>query len=140
MTESRVHTLISRAKRYDIIFRTDASTSNGWKISIQGKRVEDIVYLYSRLRDYLDDNNVPFKIATKKRLDIKGEQGNKAMTIYCPNGTRIKDLAQDVYRLIKDYKGWWDVKTPHGYDHYAGGLFIRNDRDEYGNYIPAKDV
>ena len=48
------------------------------------------------------------------------------------------EVAEAIYTLIKDYKGWHNIKTPTSYKHYAGAVFYRNDRNEYGDYIPAK--
>ncbi len=120
------------------------NTDAGWKISIQGKVVEDGLFLLDRLYGYLKENDIPFKVGTKTRYDLlkedsnrMQEQGHKAMTIYCPSDMDIKDLCEEVYTRTKDYQGWHDVKTPTSYEHYAGGLFFRNDRDENGEYIRA---
>ena len=130
--------ILNSCKRSDIMFNSETSTSDGWKISIQGKCVEDAVFLFNALDSFLRYNEIPFKVATKKRLSSGNvEQSRKAMTIYCPNNLDVSILAEDVYGLITSYKGWYDVKTPTSYSHYAGGLFIRNDRIN-GQYIPAK--
>lgn len=122
----------------DYHYDTLANTDNGWKISIQGKSVADSVFLYQRLRDILFTRNIPFKLATQKRINLANkEQAHKVMTIYIPNGIDRFELAEEIYCRIIDYKGWYNIKTPTSYEHYAGGLFIRNDRDEYGDYIPA---
>jgi len=89
----------------------------------------------------LMENDIPFKVATINRFSLIGtnkEQSHKAMTIYCPNGMDFNELCEEVYSRISDYKGWYNIKTPSSYSHYAGGLFTRNDRTESGNYIPAK--
>lgn len=108
------------------------------KISIQGKCIEDSVFLYERLHKYLLFNLVPFKVASPKRYNHDHpEQSCKAMTIYCPDDYNFSELCEEVYSLIMDYKGWYDIKAPTSYEHYAGGLYTRCDRDENGNYIPA---
>ena len=130
--------ILSKATTSDLMFNADTNTSDGWKISIQGKCVEDAVFLFNALDSFLRSNGIPFKVATKKRLSSSNiEQSRKAMTIYCPNNLDVSLLSEDVYNLIVSYKGWYDVKTPTSYSHYAGGLFIRNDRVN-GQYIPAK--
>jgi hypothetical protein len=130
---------ITNAARYDVAMHATSNTDNGWKISIQGKSVEDSFFLYERLSRYLVENDVPFKVATDKRYaDSDKEQSRKAMTIYCPNEIGFMGLCEDVYSRIMDYKGWHDIKTPTSYQHYAGGLFFRNDRGENGEYIPAQ--
>lgn len=127
-----------RSKLPDIMFNYSVSTRNGNKISIQGKSINDSKFLYDRLFKYLDHNKIPFKIATNTRYMSKHkEQRYKAMTIYCPDNYDFQTLCEDVYTRIIDYKGWYDIKTPKSYKPYAGGVFFRNDRDEYGNYIPA---
>tara|TARA_B100000768_G_C11162671_1_gene325226 strand:+ start:19 stop:465 length:447 start_codon:yes stop_codon:yes gene_type:complete len=141
MSSEIINRRLSNANKYDMPFHSNAKTDNGWKISIQGKSISDSVFLYERLNQYLDNNEIPFKLATKKRYDarnINKEQSQKAMTIYCVDGTHIMNLCEDVYSLIMDYKGWHDIKTPTRYKHYAGGVFYRNDRNETGEYIPAK--
>ena len=125
---------------YDMNIHSPLSSDNGWKISIQGKTINDSIFLYERLSSFLMDNNVPFKVATINRYElrrVRKEQSHKAMTIYCPDGMDFNTLCENIYNLIIDYKGWQDIKTPTSYEHYAGGLFIRNDRDENGKYIPA---
>jgi hypothetical protein len=49
-----------------------------------------------------------------------------------------KKLALQIEYLLKGYKGWHNIKTPTNYEHYSNGIFIRNDRDEYGQYIKNK--
>lgn len=117
------------------------SSSNGMKISIQGKCLDHSIFLYERLAAFLTSKDIPFKVATINRYALRNrnpEQSFKAMTIYCPNVVNFERLCEDVYSLIPDYKGWYDINTPTSYKHYAGGLFIRNDRDENGLYVPAK--
>lgn len=126
---------------YDLNFHSELSSDNGNKISIQGKNVNDSIYLYNCLKDYLYKNNIPFKLATIERYCLRGtnkEQSHKSMTIYCPDGYCFNLLCEDIYLLTIGYKGWQDIKTPTSYTHYAGGLFVRNDRDEKGVYIPVK--
>ena len=107
---------------------------------IQGKSIEDSIFLYQRLNEYLYSNSIPFNIATAKRFDffdVNREQSHKAMTIYCADGFDFSQLCEDVYSLILDYKEWHDIISPSNYQHYAGGLFFRNNRDAYGSYIPV---
>ena len=140
--------ILQKSKSYDINISNIScgTTHNGMKISIQGKSIEDSYFLYSRLADYLCEINTPYKVATKRRFDLKGraneglryiEQSHKAMTIYCIDGFPFDKLCEEVYSRIKDYKGWHDIKTPTSYEHYAGGVYFRHAKDEMGNYIPA---
>ena len=139
MTDAKLINYLTLANRCDLMMNTSAVTDNGWKLSIQGKSINDSLFLYRRLDAYLLDNNVPFKVATQMRYNLSDrEQSKKAMTIYCPDSIEIKVLAEDIYCLIMDYKGWYDIKTPTSYENWAGGVFFRNDRNEYGVYIPAK--
>ena len=71
---------------------------------------------------------------------MNNQQSTKLMTIYIPNSLDVLFFAELVYRAIPNYKGWYDIKTPSAYEHYAGGIFFRNDRDANGIYIPAKSA
>lgn len=128
---------------YDMNIHSPLGSNNGWKISIQGKTVGDSMYLYNNLHELLMGMDVPFKVATVNRYALRNnhpEQSYKAMTIYCPDGIDFNDLCEEVYSKVIDYKGWQNIKTPNGYEHYAGGLFVRCDRDVNGHYIPASSV
>ena len=152
MTREQISRYLDSTKVYDLHLYTpemSRNASNGWKLSIQGKTKEDSLYLWDRLHSILDKMNVPYKMGTAKRLELtqsdywkKREQGHKIMTIYIPNEySKSKDevyaFAEQIYSNIKNYNGWHDVKTPTSYEHYAGGVFIRNDRDSYGEYVSA---
>lgn len=116
-------------------------TSDGYKLSIQGKSKEDVLAVLDRIGDYLCSRQIPFKFATKRRVEHKDTiQSRKIVTIYIPNNMYWIEEAETIYALIKDYKGWYDIKRPHGYKHYAGAIYYRNDRDAKGNYINAKDA
>lgn len=138
MTKEAIYRNLQSTKVYDLQFDNTTETNKGFKISIQGKNIDDSVYLYMALHQFFYKNSIPFKVGTAKRIAVKSEQGNKLMTIYCPNTINVNELAEDIYSLTLNYKGWYDVKTPTSYQHYAGGLFIGNDRDNKGIYVPAK--
>lgn len=130
-------------KVYDCMFNTDAITNNGWKLSIQGKSVSDAMVLYNSLSEYLFSNNIPFKVATQKRIRLSNKvQACKVMTIYIPNDVNRYELAESIYEHILHYKGWQNIRHIRhglvGYECYAAGIFMRNDRDVHGNYIPAQ--
>ncbi|MGD1524079.1 hypothetical protein [Vibrio owensii] len=134
----------SNIRLYDIQHYSNRNIDGGWKISIQGKVVEHGQFLLDRLYEFLIQNDIPFKVGTLRRYELlqltdwrKKEQGHKCMTIYCPTDMNIHTLSDEVYKRVMDYSGWHDIKTPTSYEHYAGGLFIRNDRDSSGNYIKA---
>ena len=133
--------LFDRARKYDISFPGDPS-KNGWKLSIVGKSKKDAEFLYNKLHKWLSIKNIAHKFATGKRVDHKNqEQSKKLATIYVPDGTDHLKLAGKIENLLKGYKGWQDIKLPFkGYEHYSNGIFFRNDRDESGNYIPAKSI
>lgn len=115
-----------------------ADVSDGWKLSIQGKTVQDVLFLYENLKGLLFHSRCSFKIGTQKLIDLKHpQQSTKLMTIYVPNGVDVKSFAELVYLNIMDYKGGQDIKTPKSYEHYANAIYFRNDRDEKGNYIKA---
>lgn len=127
-------------KIYDLFFNGKPS-KKGWKISIAGKKMEDVYELYTRLHMYLINHNIAHKIGTKKRLDSNVEEQNKKLlTIYVPDDTDIEKLLIKVEYLLKGYKGWYDIKLPFtSYHIHSGGISYRNDRNDYGDYIPAKN-
>jgi len=139
MTHEVIYRHIEKTRIFDLQFGNSTITNKGFKISIQGKNIEDSVYLYDTLHKFFYKNSIPFKVGTAKRVALKNEQGNKVMTIYCPDTMNVNELAEKVYSLTQDYKGWYDVKTPTSYEHYAGGLFIGNDRNVNGYYVPATE-
>lgn len=133
-------------KLYDIYPLSEKSRSayKGWKLSIQGKTVDDGRELLDRLYEYLRENRVLFKIGTCLRYGLTTaadpsdkEQGHKAMTIYCPDDMDIELLAKEVADLLEDYEGHIGVKPPLSYRPYHKAVYIRNDRDPSGNYIYA---
>jgi hypothetical protein len=133
--------LLNTDKIYDLSFNGKTS-KNGWKISIVGKKMEDIYDLYERLHNWLNNHNIAHKIGTKKRIesDIL-EQNRKIFTIYVPDDMDINKLLLKIEYLLNGYKGWQDIRLPfNGYKVYSGGISFRNDRNEYGDYIPAKNV
>ena len=116
----------------------ESAVANGWKLSLQGKTVDDVIELATLLVPFLEQNELSFKLATQLLIDYKHpQQSHKLMTIYVPSTFDIKDIAETVYKLTKTYNGWHDIKTPESYEHYAGCVNFRNDRDDTGNYIPA---
>ena len=132
--------MLNTDKVYDIQFN-GLKSSDGWKISIVGKKMNDIYDLYERLNNYLVNHKIAHKVATSKRLESNlPEQNRKLFTIYVPNSMDINKLLLKVEYLLKGYKGWQDIKIPFkGYNVYSGGICFRNDKDDYGNYIPAKN-
>jgi hypothetical protein len=138
MATPELYNELRDSNRYFLMVNTDSDISDGWKLSIQGKTVQDAMFLYDALKGFLYHTKAPFKMGTKKLIDKKDpEQSTKLMTIYVPNGIDVKCYAELVYRLILDYKGWYDIKPKRSYEHYAGGIFFRNDREDSGAYIPA---
>jgi hypothetical protein len=138
-----IHRLLASptASKNDMAFDCETSTANGWKLSIQGKKPEDAIFLFDALEVFLSGNAIPFKVATAKRFAHSNkEQSKKAMTVYCPDGMSITDLAEAVYSRIMGYTGWHNIKTPNGYECYACGVMMRNDRNENGCYVPAKNI
>lgn len=135
----QIKQLLLSDKKYDISFNGKPS-NNGWKISIVGKKMDDIYELYDRLHVYLEKHNIAHKIATKKRIESGiFEQNRKLFTIYVPDDIDMKILLIKIEYLLKGYTGWYDIKLPFtDYEVYAGGIMTRNDRDENGEYIPVR--
>ena len=137
-TDLLLRRLNSATSVCDWMFNSVAKTDNGNKLSLQGKSTEDAALLYELLHPYLYANNIPFKVATCQRTQNKnmGEQRNKVVTIYIPNEMDVTEVAEQVYSLTMNYKGWYNIKTPTSYQHYAGCVFVGNDRQN-GAYVPA---
>lgn len=133
--------ILNTTKVYDLFFNGKPS-SKGWKISIVGKKMEDVYDLYGRLHNWLFNKNIAHKIGTRKRLESNVfEQNRKIFTIYVPDDMDIRKLLINIEYLLKGYIGWHDIKLPfNGYEVYSGGISFRNDRNEYGDYIPTKDI
>lgn len=140
--EDRIKELFNTDKTYDF-YNRGKNSSNGLKISIAGKKLDDVFELYDRLYDWLKSKGIEFKIAANKRINIpNSEQSKKLVTIYVPNEYSDEDfqnLLGDIETKLIGYKGWHDLKLPFNlYQVYSGGIQYRNDRDSDGNYIPAK--
>lgn len=131
---------------HDVYFHAKNISVN--KLSLQGKTVEDAIELMNLIKDYLLSENIEFKVGTKARFDMRylkignkeemdrlTEQSYKAVTIYCPISIEIKDLANKISELIKNYKGHEGVLCPKSYTHYKGAVYYRKDTDENGEYI-----
>lgn len=137
--ETLLNRLNAATSVFDWSFNSSAITDNGNKLSLQGKSTKDAAALYSMLKDYLYENNIPFKVATRMRTESDNkEQSKKVMTIYVPNQMDVNEVAEHVYSLTISYKGWHNIKTPKSYYHYAGFVFIGNDMVN-GRYTPAKN-
>lgn len=114
----------------------DATVHQGWKLSIQGKTLEDILYLFENLINFLVISKCSFKFATKKLLTCeREEQRTKLLTVYIPDNVDAKSFAELVYLHIEDYAGGEGVIPKKGYEHYKNAIYYRNDRDENGEYI-----
>lgn len=138
MTMHKLHNTLTTSNGYFEYSQGSADVSNGWKLSIQGKTVQDATFLYEALRGLLFASKCSFKIGTQKLIDKKHpQQSTKLLTIYVPNGVEVKSFCELVYLNIMDYKGGQDIKTPESYEHYANAIYFRNDRNESGEYIPA---
>lgn len=134
----KLHQTLTSSQGYFEHYNGTADVSSGWKLSIQGKTIQDATFLYEALRGLLFASKASFKIGTKNLIDKKHpQQSTKLLTIYVPNGVEVKSFCELVYLNIMDYKGGQDIKTPQSYEHYANAIYFRNDRNESGEYIPA---
>ena len=116
----------------------DADYSDGWKLSIQGKTLDDANFLYENLIGFLMISKCSFKFGTNKLINCgHPQQSKKLLTIYIPNGVDVKSFAELVYLHIDDYEGGNNIPTPDNYMHYKNAIYYRNDRREDGEYIPA---
>ena len=64
---------------FDWSFNSSANTDNGNKLSLQGKSTKDAAALYSMLKDYLYENNIPFKVATRMRTESDNKKKRKKL-------------------------------------------------------------
>lgn len=135
-TKDFIETL-KTATNYFVQHNGEADWRDGWKLSIQGRNLEDSAYLYDNLIPLLISTKASFKFATQLLFDYGGEQSTKALTIYIPNGVDVKSYAELVRLNISDYKGAEGIDEKRSYTKYAEGIFYRNDRTENGVYIPA---
>lgn len=118
--------------------RGTANHKDGFKLSIQGNTLDDVIYLAEHITPFLTKAGITFKLATKKLIDHKHPvQSHKLLTIYAPNDVPIRDFAEEIYKLMEDYTGGESVKQPESYTHYKNAIYYRNDRDENGEYIRA---
>lgn len=126
---------IDSVKKFDIMWDGKSSKS-GWKLSIVGKNKNDLIDLIERLHPFLLQRNIAHKVATLKRINNPHkEQSKKLITIYVPDDLNHLKLAAKIEPLLHGYKGWHNIKTLNGYEHYSNAIFFRNDRDDKGNYI-----
>lgn len=125
---------------YDIS-RTDnynKTSSTGWKLSIQGKTVEDGVGIYNSLIDLLNETQTPYKLASHLRFShYHPEQSKKAMTIYVRDDVDVKEFAEKVSYSLKNYTGYEGIEDPTSYTKFSDGVYYRNDRDINGQYVTA---
>jgi hypothetical protein len=129
--------LLKTSENYFEQIKGDADWRDGWKLSIQGKTLEDSRYLLKELVGLLVATKASFKFATQKLIDLDSEQSTKLLTIYVPNNVEIKSYAELVRLNILDYEGANGIENKKSYEKYSNGIFYRNDRNKNGKYIPA---
>jgi hypothetical protein len=101
-------------------------------------KLDDVKNLIDMLFPYLMDEEIPFKFATKKRIESDNkEQSRKIFTIYNPTGNDFEKLVDKITELSKNYKGGESVPPPSKYQKINPNVYVRNDRDDKGEYIPA---
>lgn len=130
-----------------VFFYKTTNHDIGWKLSIQGKDINDSIQLFDLFSLWCFQRKISYKIGTAKRYGVRNrnkrpsdrEQSFKAMTVYCPNHIDVLNLAKEMHQILveNNYQGWDDVKTPTSYTLFADGVYYRNDRDENGGYIRA---
>lgn len=139
MTNEEFRKALETSWRYFIQHHGEATFYRGWKLSIQGRNLDDAIFLYERLSPLLLITKASFKFGTQKLYTCENEeQKTKVLTIYIPDGVTPESFAELVYLHIEDYKGGDGIECKESYTHYKNAIFYRNDRDENGKYIPAK--
>ena len=125
---------------YFIQIQGESTIYNGWKLSIQGKTLEDSKFLFDNLIGLLTHTKANFKFGTKRLIDVKdSQQSTKLLTVYIPDGVDPESYAELVKLNLAGYEGADGIATPESYEPYSAqlGIYFRNDRDEEGEYIPA---
>ena len=125
---------------YFIQIQGDSTMYKGWKLSIQGKTLEDSKFLFDNLIGLLLSTKANFKFATQKLIDLKhAQQSTKLLTVYVPDDVDPESYAELVKLNLSSYEGADGIKTPESYTPYSAqlGIYFRNDRNEDGEYIPA---
>ena len=116
----------------------EADWKDGWKISIQGRTLEDSEFLFDRLIGLMLNTKASFKFGTQRLIDANNpEQSTKLLTIYLPNGVDPKSYCELVRLNLIGYEGAKDILEKRSYTKYSEGIFYRNDRTSEGTYIPA---
>lgn len=139
MSNEEFRKVLENSYQYFIMHNGEAHVDNGWKLSIQGKTIDDAMYLYENLISFLLISKASFKFGTARLINCdKEEQRTKLLTIYIPNGVEATSFAELVYLHIKKYEGGEDIDVKESYTRYKNSIFYRNDRDANGEYIPAK--
>jgi hypothetical protein len=116
----------------------EANWRDGWKVSIQGRTLEDSRFLFDRLIDFMVNTKASFKFGTQKLIEANHpEQSTKLLTIYLPNGVDPKSYCELVRLNLIGYEGAKDIPEKRSYTKYSEGIFYRNDRTSEGAYIPA---
>lgn len=139
MTTEEFKQQLRKSWQYFIQHYGEACFYQGWKLSIQGKGIDDAAYLYENLVPFLLVSKASFKFGTERLYSSDNEeQKTKVLTVYIPDNVTPESFAELCYLHIKDYKGGEGIETKESYTHYKNAIFYRNDRDEYGEYIPAK--
>ena len=125
---------------YFMQVRGEAVVYQGWKLSIQGKTLEDSEFLFIKLIGLLTYSKASFKFGTQKLIDLKhSQQSTKLLTVYIPDNVDAKSFAELVRLNLTGYTGAEGIDTPESYSVFSKelGIYYRNDRDEDGNYITA---
>lgn len=139
MTNEEFRKALEKSWDYFIQHNGTARVYEGWKLSIQGKGIDDAVYLYEHLVPFLLISKASFKFGTQRLYTCDNEeQKTKVLTVYIPDGVDAKSFAELCYLHIKDYEGGEDIPAKVSYTHYKNAIYYRNDRTEDGQYIPAK--
>lgn len=132
--------VLSTYPLYFLQINGKADFYDGWKLSIQGKTLDDVVFLAEKLQTLLDYTDASYKFGTQKLIDYKHpQQSTKLLTIYIPNSMNVEEYAKLVETELSGYKGAEGIETPQSYIAYNKklGIHYRNDRTECGEYIPA---
>lgn len=80
-------------------------TYSGWKVHIYGENVGDVIDAMKRIGNYLERNNLFYKMGTNIRFSpsTSAAQRVKAITVYIPDAGVFKRIAHDLLGMLQGY-------------------------------------
>lgn len=131
-----INIMIDESPRNFIEFSFGHPKYKDWKYTLVGSSAEECKDLVERVGQFLINTEFSFKVATAKHIKTATpEQRVKCITIYLGETQDAELLLGDLKHLLKGYSTAAKLSNSV---HVNGAIYKRKDRDEKGNYIPAK--